>query len=176
MATNLSGESKKKQVVSGRTHQRMSMTSLPSDVVSARQLDDLRIAFSIYEIEKSGTILLSNLRVLLWNFGHWRISKKDMEKLLRNQDFDLRKQTIDWKDVLALIAKKYSGDWNQQEAHDTFVALDRRDRGSVTHGDLKTRLQGILDIGISDSDMAELYTLAEVDPGAALHLEDLERM
>ena len=141
-----------------------------------RQLDDLRIAFSIYEIEKTGTILLSNLRVLLWNFGYWRISKKDMEKLLRSVDFDMRKTTIEWKDVLGLIAKRYASSWTQQETHDTFVALDRRDRGSVTQTELKTRLQGMLDIAVTDADLAELYGLAEIDPGAPLHQEDMERM
>ena len=114
--------------------------------------------------------------MLLWNFGYWRISKKDMEKLLRSFDFDMRKTTIEWKDVLAIISKKYSSNWSSQETHDTFVALDRRDRGSVTQNDLKSRLQGILEIGISDSDLAELYTLAEVESGSALHLEEVERM
>jgi len=140
------------------------------------QLDDLRIAFSIYEIEKTGTILLSNLRVLLWNFGYWRISKKDMEKLLKSVDFDLRRTTIEWKDVLGLIARKYAGSWTQQETHDTFVALDRRDRGSVTQVELKARLQGLLEITVSDADLAELYNLAETEPGAPLHQEDMERM
>jgi Ca2+-binding EF-hand superfamily protein len=73
--------------------------ALPEDMI-----EDLKEAFAIYDTENNGTILMSHVRNILWNFGMWRITKKEMEMELSKFDIDVRRPYLEWQELLAVIA------------------------------------------------------------------------
>ena len=50
------------------------------DQLPEHMLKELEDAFKHYDPEDTGVIQIANLRGILWNFGMWRMSKKEMEE------------------------------------------------------------------------------------------------
>lgn len=146
---------------------------LPDYLVSVMQLEDLRIAFSLYEIpEYPGVIQMTQARGILWNFGFWRMTSKEFEKELGNNGVDLSKTTIEWNELVNIVTKRYYQGGRDQELKDTFKVFDKREKGVTTITDIKNSLQSRLEVPISETEVAEMFEMAGLSSGSNISLEE----
>ena len=85
--------------ISAKDRTRNVTTMMPEEMQ-----EDLKKAFSIYDTENTGCILMQHVRNVLWNFGMWRITKREMELELMKYDIDIRKPYLEWGEMLMIIA------------------------------------------------------------------------
>lgn len=145
---------------------------LPDYLVTPIQLEDLRIAFNLYESPESpGMIQMSQARGILWNFGFWRMTSKDFEKELTNNGIDLSRNTIEWGDLVNIVTKRYYQGGRDQELKDTFKVFDKRDKGITTVSDIKNSLQSRLEVPISETEVSEMLEMAGLGGSGSITLE-----
>ncbi|OMJ96292.1 hypothetical protein SteCoe_17 [Stentor coeruleus] len=136
-------------------------------------LEDLRIAFSLYEIpEFPGIIQTTQARGILWNFGFWRMTSKEFEKELDTNGVDLSKNTIEWNELVNIVTKRYYQGGKDQELKDTFKIFDRREKGTTTVNEIKNSLQSKLEVPITEVEIAEMFEMAGVPSGKSISLDD----
>ena len=128
---------------------------------------------ALYETEENpGQIHINNVRGILWNFGFWRMTSKEFEKVLLSHDIDPRKNYLEWQELLDIVTRKYYDGGREQEIRDTFKIFDKRDRGSATIADIKKALQEKLEIPVTDGEVNEMFEMAGIDVNAPIRLED----
>mmetsp|Transcript_31495 Transcript_31495/g.54598 ORF Transcript_31495/g.54598 Transcript_31495/m.54598 type:complete len:173 (+) Transcript_31495:7-525(+) len=154
----------------GRLHNKSMSTALPDYL-----MEDLRDAFSLYE-QEGGTIMMSQVRGILWNFGYWHMTKKDLDRELTALDIDPRKPFLEWNEVLNLVTRRYSQGGKEQSVKETFKVFDKRERGYTNYNDIKHALQSHLEVGVTDADIQELFALAGVDPSGPMSLNDFQHL
>lgn len=88
--------------ICSKDRSRNETTTMPDEMIS-----DLKAAFAIYDTEETGCILMQHVRNVLWNFGMWRISKKEMEHELMKQGIDTRKPYLEWGEILNIISTNW---------------------------------------------------------------------
>ena len=137
----------------------------------------MRAAVALYETEDSpGQIHMNNVRGILWNFGFWRMTSKDFEKVLQSHDIDPRRTSLDWNELLSIVTRKYYDGGQEQEIRDTFKIFDKREKGSATISDVKAALQSKLEIPVTDAEVNEMFEMANIDINAPITLEDFMKV
>jgi Ca2+-binding EF-hand superfamily protein len=146
---------------------------LPDYLVIQTQLEDLRIAFSLYENpEIPEVIQMSQARGILWNFGFWRMTSKEFEKELANNGVDSSKNSIEWGQLVSIVTKRYHQGGREQELKDTFKIFDRREKGSTSVSEIKNSLQSRLEVPISEAEVAEMLEMAGLSNSAIISAEE----
>ena len=74
---------------------------------------------------------MQHVRNVLWNFGMWRITKRELELELMKYDIDIRKPYLEWGEMLMIIAQKWNHNGRENEIRDTFKTFDKRDKGVI---------------------------------------------
>lgn len=119
---------------------------------------------------------MSQVRGILWNFGYWHMTKKDLDRELAALEIDPRKPFLEWNEVLALVTRRYIQGGKEQSVKETFKVFDKRERGHANYADIKHALQSHLEVGVTDADIQELYNLAGADPSGPMTLTDFQRL
>jgi Ca2+-binding EF-hand superfamily protein len=163
-------QQQRRPAMGGRNGAKNMSTSLPDYL-----MEDLRDAFSLYE-QEGGTIMMSQVRGILWNFGYWHMTKKDLDRELVSLDIDPRKPFLEWNEVLSLVTRRYSQGGKEQSVKETFKVFDKRERGHANYADIKHALQSHLEVGVTDADIQELYNLAGADPSGPMTLADFQHL
>ena len=133
----------------------------------------MRKAFSLYEDEGNrGVIPMQHVRGILWNFGFWKMSKKDIERELSSVGIDPRKSTIEWGELMRIVSQRYQNGGKEQMNREVFSCFDKKNKGSVTFQEMKTVLSSALEVPVTDSDLAEVFEMAGVNPASMVEEKD----
>jgi Ca2+-binding EF-hand superfamily protein len=103
---------------------------------------------------------MGHVRNILWNFGMWRISKREVDALLAQNDIDPRKSVLDWEEVLMLVSQRMYQMGYESKAREMFKVIDQKEKGVVTPSDLKIALQTNLSIPVSEKEINEFFNMA----------------
>jgi Ca2+-binding EF-hand superfamily protein len=146
---------------------------LPGEFVSVIQIEDMRRAFALYEDENSpGVIAMQHVRGILWNFGFWKMSKKDIERELSTLGIDPRKQSLEWGELLRVASARYQSGGKEQMNREVFQCFDKKGKGNISFQDMKTILSSALEVPITDSDLVEVFDMAELSPNLPVEEKD----
>lgn len=125
----------------------------------------MRKAFSLYEDEAApGVIPMQHVRGILWNFGFWKMSKKDIERELISIGIDPRKSTIEWSELMRIVSGRYNNGGKEQMNREVFSCFDKTGKGRINFQDMKTVLSAALEVPVTDSDLAEVFEMAGINP------------
>ena len=114
---------------------------------------------------------MSHVRSILWNFGMWRMTKKEMEQMLRQCDIDPKNPYLAWEEMLLLVATRWNKNGREEEIEQMFNIIDKKEKGIINHSDIKQALNRCLDIQVNDRDIQELFNMAEIEIGNMGHRE-----
>ena len=157
----------------GNLNKAESKVILPGELVLATQIEDMHKAFSLYEEEGvRGSIPMQHVRGILWNFGFWKMSKKDIERELVAVGIDPRKASLDWSELLRIVSARYQNGGKEQMNREVFSCFDQAGKGRVTFQDMKTVLSSALEVPLTDSDLLEVFEMAGVSPTQTVEERD----
>ena len=149
---------------------------LPGELVLPTQIEDMHKAFSLYEEEGvRGSIPMQHVRGILWNFGFWKMSKKDIERELMAVGIDPRKSSLDWSELLRIVSARYQNGGKEQMNREVFACFDQGGKGRVTFQDMKAVLSSALEVPVTDSDLLEVFEMAGVSPTQTVEERDFVR-
>ena len=80
---------------------------------------------------------MSHVRSILWNFGMWRMTKKEMEQMLRQHDIDPKNPYLAWDEMLLLVSSRWNKNGREEETEQIFSTIDKKEKGSINHADIK---------------------------------------
>ena len=88
--------------------------------------NEIKDAFSYYDIDKTGYINRNQLRSILGNFAFNNMNVKEIEEELR-KDYLSNKTNFTYEEVISIITKKwFYGGGKEQEGEEFFKLFDRK--------------------------------------------------
>ena len=134
-------------------------------------------AVKLYETEdQPGVIQMNYVRGILWNFGFWRMTSKEFEQELLNNNIDPRRNFLEWNELLGIVTRRYHSGGREQEIKDTFKIFDKREKGQTTVSEIKSALQSKLEVTVNENEVNEMFELANIDTSGQISYEDFEQM
>ena len=83
---------------------------------------------------------MSHVRSILWNFGMWRMTKKEMEQMLRQHEIDYKNPYLAWDEMLLLVSSRWNKNGREEEIEQIFKTIDKKEKGIINHTDIKAAL------------------------------------
>jgi Ca2+-binding EF-hand superfamily protein len=117
---------------------------------------------------------MNNVRGILWNFGFWRMTKKDFERELANNDIDPKRTYLEWNELLNIVTKRYHNGGKEQEIRDTFKIFDRREKGVTTLSDMKAALTSKLEVPVTEAEIHEMFEMAGLQASDQVSIDDFQ--
>lgn len=115
---------------------------------------------------------MQHVRGILWNFGFWKMSKKDIERELMAVGIDPRKSALDWSELLRIVSARYQNGGKEQMNREVFACFDQSGKGRVSFQDMKAVLSSALEVPVTDSDLLEVFEMAGVSPTQTVEERD----
>ena len=119
---------------------------------------------------------MNYVRGILWNFGFWRMTSKEFEQELLNNNIDPRRNFLEWNELLGIVTRRYHSGGREQEIKDTFKIFDKREKGQTTVSEIKSALQSKLEVTVNENEVNEMFELANIDTSGQISYEDFEQM
>jgi len=111
-------------------------------MLSDDQINLLREAFDLFDMDKTGKIDYHEIKLTLKAFG-FKIKKVDLLNLLEKYDIERNDNKLSWDDFMQLMTEKFSERDPREEAILAFDLFDEEKKGKINLKNLKKAVKEI---------------------------------
>ena len=130
---------------------------IPDYMVINIQKEDLKAAYSLYETAEESSISMGQAQSILWNFGFWRLSKKEFENELVSNQIDPKRETITYDEIVQIVTKKYNRGGKEGTVKEIFEIFDTKGKGSSSIAEIQQLFHKHLEIDIPDNEINDVF-------------------
>ena len=145
---------------------------IPDYLVIKTQKEDLRAAFSLFETSETEGITQLQAQSILWNFGFWKMTKKEFEAELSENHINASKPKLTWEELLQIVTKKYNKSGRETKIKEIFEVFDAKGRGSTNLYDVQQVLKEYLEIPVSENEINEIFEGGDMSDLNSISLKD----
>ncbi|CAJ1015161.1 EF-hand domain/EF-hand domain pair/EF hand, putative [Leishmania lindenbergi] len=145
-----------------------------ADLLSLRQITELKETFSIFDIDCDGSITIDDLEQAFSSIGH-KLSKKKLQSILREADLDSN-GVIDFPEFLTLVATKLNDPEEKElEMRRAFRMYDLGNTGFISVSNLRF-VMGRLGCSLTAEQAFDMISEEDTDGDGKLSFDDFRRV
>ena len=107
----------------------------PSSALSNEQIEEIKEAFNIFDVDSSGSIDYKELKAAMKALGV-TVKKEELKKMITDVDAD-GSGSVEFPEFLQMMTAKMSGADNKEEVMKVYGMFDEAGAGKITFKDLK---------------------------------------
>lgn len=112
----------------------------------------------MYETAEKNEVTMGEAQSILWNFGFWRMSKKEFEDELSLNRIDFKKEGLSFDEIVDIVTRKYNRGGKQNKIKEIFEVFDCRKKGSTSLKEIQELFHEHLEINVTDAEIADVFS------------------
>ncbi|KAK3750704.1 hypothetical protein QZH41_005744 [Actinostola sp. cb2023] len=121
---------------------------------------EFREAFSIFDVDGSGTITVDELEMVMKNLGE-KVDRKELEQMVNEVDEDGSGE-IEFEEFCEMMSKKMQQEEEEGSVLDAFNEWDESGKGMIKVDEFKSMLKKLREVRLTNSDVEQM--VAVLDP------------
>ena len=144
----------------------------PSNL-SAEQVEEIREAFALFDVDSSGAISYKELRACMKAL-QIKVDKDELKKMIMEVDAD-QSGEIEFPEFLQMMTGKMNGRDQREEIMKVFALFDEENTGKITFRNLK-KVANELGEDLTDDELQEMLEEADRNGDGAIDQDEFYRV
>ncbi|XP_029409979.1 calmodulin-like [Nannospalax galili] len=144
-----------------------------ADQLTEEQIEEFKVAFSIFDKDGDGTITTKELGIVLKSLGQ-NPTEAELQDMIDEVDAD-GKGTIDFPEFLTMMAREMKVTYSEEEIREAFRVFDRDENGFISGTELY-HIITVLGEKITEEEVNEAIQEADIDGDGLVSYEEFIQM
>ena len=146
---------------------------MASDQLSEEQINEFKEAFSLFDKDGDGTITTLELGTVMRSLGQ-NPTDAELQDMINEVDVD-GNGTIDFKEFLSMMAKKFKDTDSEEEIRQAFQVFDKDGNGTISAKELKAVMESLGE-KLSDKEVDAMIQEADLDGDGCINYQEFVNM
>ncbi|KAJ3876130.1 calmodulin-like protein [Lentinula edodes] len=146
---------------------------MASDQLSEEQINEFKEAFSLFDKDGDGTITTLELGTVMRSLGQ-NPTDAELQDMINEVDVD-GNGTIDFKEFLSMMEKKFKDTDSEEEIRQAFQVFDKDGNGTISAKELKAVMESLGE-KLSDKEVDAMIQEADLDGDGCINYQEFVNM
>ncbi|KAJ4465041.1 calmodulin-like protein [Lentinula edodes] len=146
---------------------------MASDQLSEEQINEFKEAFSLFDKDGDGTITTLELGTVMRSLGQ-NPTDAELQDMINEVDVD-GNGTIDFKEFLSMMEKKFKDTDSEEEIRQAFQVFDKNGDGTISAKELKAVMESLGE-KLSDKEVDAMIQEADQDGDGCINYQEFVNM